>query len=108
MPSNPYVSEISALIIFFVQLYLREQGIKGHVTGEAGGYIVSGERYAPDVAFISREKQPELARQLAELILKRQEKDGSWWDYPLYSYHQPYGTGYALMSLAWCRDVLGK
>ncbi len=63
VPSNPYVSEIAALIIFFIQLHLREQGIKGHVTGEAGGYMVSGERYAPDVAFISRAKQPELARQ---------------------------------------------
>ena len=52
------------------------------------------------------EKQPELARQLAELILKRQEKDGSWWDYPLYDYHQPYGTGYSLMALAWCRPLI--
>jgi hypothetical protein len=60
------------------------------------------------VKLLPGEKQPELARQLAELILKRQEKDGSWWDYPLYSYHQPYGTGYALMSLAWCREVLAR
>ena len=33
-----------------------------------------------------------------------QEKDGSWWDYPLYNYHQQYGTAYALMSLARCRE----
>ena len=33
----------------------------------------------------------------------RQEKDGSWWDYPLYDYHQPYGTAFALMTLARCR-----
>ncbi len=46
------------------------------------------------------------ARQLAPILLARQEKDGSWWDYPLYDYHQPYGTGYALMALAWCRQAL--
>lgn len=39
---------------------------------------------------------------LARLILDRQEKDGSWWDYPLYDYHQPYGTAYALMTLQRC------
>jgi len=24
----------------------------------------------------------------------------------LYNYHQAYGTGFALMTLAWCRDVM--
>jgi len=38
--------------------------------------------------------------ELAALLLPLQEKDGSWWDYPLYDYHQPYGTAFALMSLA--------
>lgn len=52
------------------------------------------------------EKQRELAKKLARIILTRQEKDGSWWDYPLYDYHQPYGTGYCLMALRWCREVM--
>lgn len=39
---------------------------------------------------------------LAKLMLDRQEKDGSWWDYPLYDYHQPYGTAFALMTLQRC------
>jgi hypothetical protein len=60
------------------------------------------------VSLLPREQQAPHARLLAEVILKRQEKDGSWWDYPLYSYHQPYGTGYSLMALAWCRDVLAE
>jgi Uma2 family endonuclease len=62
VPSNPYVSEIASTISFFLKSHLRERGIKGHITGEAGGYMVSGERYAPDVAFISAARQPELAR----------------------------------------------
>jgi hypothetical protein len=36
-----------------------------------------------------------------------QEKDGSWWDYPLYNYHRPYGTSFALMSLRCCRKPAG-
>ena len=40
---------------------------------------------------------------LARIILDAQDADGSWWDYPLYDYHQPYGTGYALMTLHRCR-----
>ncbi len=30
--------------------------------------------------------------------------DGSWWDFPLYDYHQQYGTAFALMTLARCRE----
>ncbi|MEK6260616.1 MAG: hypothetical protein AABP62_18615 [Planctomycetota bacterium] len=40
---------------------------------------------------------------LALILMKLQEKDGSWWDYPLYNYHQQYGTAFALMSLHQCR-----
>ena len=42
---------------------------------------------------------------LSELMLDRQEKDGSWWDYPLYDYHQPYGTAFALMTLGRCQPT---
>lgn len=40
---------------------------------------------------------------LAGVLLELQEEDGSWWDFPFYSYHQPYGTAFAIMSLARCR-----
>ena len=42
---------------------------------------------------------------VAKLMLDRQEKDGSWWDYPLYDYHQQYGTAMALMTLKRCLPV---
>jgi len=45
------------------------------------------------------EDRAQFAYPLTRLMLERQEKDGSWWDYPLYDYHQPYGTGFALMTL---------
>jgi len=49
------------------------------------------------------EAAPKLQRELAGILVPLQEKDGSWWDFPFYDYHQPYGTAYALMALARCR-----
>ncbi len=43
---------------------------------------------------------------LARILLSHQERDGSWWDYPLYNYHQQYGTAFALMSLEHSRTVV--
>ncbi|MBI5667203.1 MAG: Uma2 family endonuclease [Chloroflexi bacterium] len=59
VPSNPLSSEIAMLVGTEIRIYLKHNDI-GHVTGEAGGYHVFGERYAPDVAFISYARQPEL------------------------------------------------
>ena len=42
--------------------------------------------------------------QLAHILLPLQEKDGSWWDFPLYDYHRQYGTAFALMSLGKCKQ----
>ena len=61
VPSNAYVSEISAVFIGELYVFLKGKAL-GHLTGEAGGYMVSGERYAPDVAYISFARQPELAK----------------------------------------------
>jgi len=40
---------------------------------------------------------------LAHVLLPLEEPDGSWWDFPLYDYHQQYGTAFAVMSLVRCR-----
>jgi Uma2 family endonuclease len=56
--SNNYSSEIAMLIGAAILAFAREKR-PGRVTGADGGYMVSGERYIPDVAFISKEKQPE-------------------------------------------------
>lgn len=73
----------------------------------AGYFYYYGIYYFTEsVRLLPKETHAAYARQLATIILERQEADGSWWDYPLYDYHQAYGTGYSLMALAWCRDVL--
>lgn len=59
VPSNPFASMIAALILAEIVLYLKQHRI-GRVTGADGGYRVMGERYAPDVAFISYARQPQL------------------------------------------------
>ncbi len=59
VPSNAYASKIASVISGFLFMYLMRNKI-GHLTGENGGYQVNGERYAPDVAFISFERAPQL------------------------------------------------
>lgn len=61
VPSNPYTSFIASIILTALMNFVMKHKL-GFVTGEAGGYIVQGERYAPDVAFISNVKQRKLVR----------------------------------------------
>jgi Uma2 family endonuclease len=58
MVSNNYSSEVAARILGYIFAYLLQNNI-GRVTGADGGYQIAGERYIPDVAFISKAKQPE-------------------------------------------------
>jgi hypothetical protein len=52
---------------------------------------------------LAPEKRPRVQGHLAAILIPKQEKDGSWWDYPLFGYHQAYGTSLAVMSLVRCR-----
>jgi len=60
VPSNPLASEIATLISFFIRLFLRENNLNGHITGEGGGYIINGHVFAPDVAYLSHDRQSKL------------------------------------------------
>jgi len=48
------------------------------------------------------------AMKLAWMIVNKQEKNGSWFDFPLYNYGDYYGTAFALMSLQAYEDTLLK
>lgn len=75
----------------------------------AGYFYYYGIYYFTEsVRLLPKETHAAYAAKLATILLERQEKDGSWWDYPLYNYHQSYGTGYALMALAWCREAIAQ
>ncbi len=66
----------------------------------AGYFYYFGHYYAAlCIDQLPAADRPHFQDHLAHILLHVQEKDGSWWDYPLYDYHQAYGTAFALMSL---------
>ncbi len=58
--SSPRASVIAAWIMSRVTLFVDNHDL-GHSTGADGGYVVSGERYIPDGAFISKDRQPQIS-----------------------------------------------
>jgi hypothetical protein len=74
----------------------------------AGYFFYFGHYYgALCVEQLPASDRPFYQDHLGNLLLRLQEEDGSWWDYPLYSYHKSYGTAFALMALARCRKPAG-
>jgi hypothetical protein len=75
------------------------------VSAVAGYFYYYGHYYAARcVSLLPAGEQPEYRKLVADLIVPKQEADGSWWDFPFYTYHQPYGTAFAVMTLARCRE----
>ncbi|MDB5307450.1 MAG: squalene/oxidosqualene cyclase [Gemmataceae bacterium] len=70
----------------------------------AGYFYYFGHYYAAlTIPRLPAADRPFYQDHLATILLDLQEADGSWWDYPMYNYHKPYGTAFTLMSLAACR-----
>lgn len=80
----------------------RKRPIPHETHFQISGYFYYYGHYYASEAFelLAEEDRAALREPLARLILAKQEKNGSWWDYPLYDYHEPYGTGYALTILS--------
>ncbi|MBC8100832.1 MAG: Uma2 family endonuclease [Armatimonadetes bacterium] len=55
--SNGYSSEIGALLVAVLFNWVQINPL-GRVTGADGGYMVNGERYIPDAAYITKASQP--------------------------------------------------
>ena len=72
----------------------------------AGYFYYYGHYYAAGaIDLLEPKARPHFQDHLAHILLALQEKDGSWWDYPFYDYHQQYGTALALMALRRCRKA---
>jgi len=70
----------------------------------AGYFYYYGHYYATlCLDYAPRDTVAHYKEELAKIIVPLQERDGSWWDFPLYNYHQPYGTAFAIMTLVRCR-----
>jgi len=73
----------------------------------AGYFYYFGHYYATlCVAQLPPAKQPFYQDHLARILLSHQERDGSWFDFPFYNYHQQYGTAFALLSLQHARKAV--
>lgn len=67
----------------------------------SGYFYLYGHAYAAYVLEnLSVEQQRRFWPLLVNAVAQCKEPDGSYWDYPLYSYHKPYGTAYAVLVLA--------
>ncbi len=73
-------------------------------------YQTSGYYYYFDHYYAARllESLPEsdrgeYAKQIVGFVLPHQQRDGSWWDFPMWDFHKPYGTAFAVMTLLRCR-----
>lgn len=70
----------------------------------AGYFFYYGHYYAAFcLETLPLDDQPLYQNHLAAILVPLQEKDGSWWDFPFYDYHQQYGTAMALMALHRCQ-----
>ena len=70
----------------------------------AGYFYYYGYYYAAMcVEQLPEAERPHFQDHLAHILLPLQEKDGSWWDYPLYNYHQQWGTAMTVSALVRCR-----
>lgn len=56
--SNNYSSIVAGILLAEIYTFSKT-GKLGWVTGADGGYVIGEERYVPDVAFVSRARQPE-------------------------------------------------
>ena len=86
VPSNPWVSSISGIIISLIWLHLRQNSLPGKLTTADGGFMVNGQRFAPDVTYVGPNKRfvdrgfnpdpPDLAVEVVSDESKRSELDG--------------------------------
>ena len=71
----------------------------------SGYFYLYGYYYAAECCeHLRPEFVAEVRDALIEEVLVTRHPDGSFWDYPLYGYHKPYGTGYALLALSYLVD----
>ena len=70
----------------------------------AGYFYYFGHYYgALCIEALPEAERPFFEAHMAATLLPLQEADGSWFDYPLYQFHKPYGTAFAVMTLVRCR-----
>lgn len=66
----------------------------------SGYFYLYGQAYAAlGLRRLPARDRERLAPILFQRVMRTRQPSGSFWDYPLYRYHEPYGTSYALLAL---------
>ena len=92
--------------LLFKQARFQKMAVRRPIPHESwynvsGYFYLYGHAYAAYVVEgLPKEKQARYWQPLVEAANYCREPDGSYWDYPLYSYHKPYGTAFALITLS--------
>lgn len=72
----------------------------------SGYYYLYGHWYASTIAnILSNQAGHDFLIWQSRTLARRQNPDGSWFDFPMYGYHRAYGTAFALLSLENALDV---
>ena len=75
----------------------------------AGYFYYYGHYYAGYcIDLLPDDKQAPYRAMLAEIMLRHQEPNGCWWDFPMYDYHRQYGTAFAIMTLTRTLEASGN
>jgi hypothetical protein len=112
IPAADYTQSIEDLLVRFPDY--QKSGVRRPIPHESwfqisGYFYLYGHAYAAWA--LDKLPQPQrrrAAQLLVPAVLYCRDPDGSFWDYPLYGYHKPYGTAFALIALARARRVLGE
>ena len=73
----------------------------------AGYFYYYGHFYGSEnLELVNDGEKNQIAADLAKIIISKQERNGSWFDFPLYDYGHYYGTAFALLSLLNCQEAL--
>lgn len=112
VPPSDFERALDDLLVRFPDY--QKAGVRRPIPHESW-YAISGYFYLYGHAYaawaldeLPRERRRKAAELLVQAVMYCRDPDGSFWDYPLYSYHKPYGTAFALITLARARRALGE
>ena len=93
---------------FFFADHAAIEGGRKRPMPHTGWYQTSGYYFYFDHYYAARlidllDARATYGKRMLSVILPHQEPDGSWWDYPMWDYHKPYGTAFAIMTVLRCK-----
>jgi len=112
VPARDFERALDDLLVRFPDY--QKAGVRRPIPHESwfaisGYFYLYGHAYAAwALDELPRERRRKAAELLVQAVMYCRDPDGSFWDYPLYSYHKPYGTAFALITLARARRALGE